>query len=101
MTITQKDPAFYNGFDHFCSVCFEFFSVGQEGKIRVQYCPFCGAPEIINDHRELAKMCRRDELDCLTFPDAFPPDEPLPYSWSSLTPRQIRGQTKGDSNEHS
>ncbi|MDR2186375.1 MAG: hypothetical protein LBO80_12030 [Treponema sp.] len=99
MTVTQKDPAFYNGFDHFCAVCLAFFSVGQQGKAAVPFCPFCGAPGIINNHKDLARMCRGDDLDCIAFYGAFPPDEPLPYSRSSLTPRQVR-EIKEGRHEH-
>jgi hypothetical protein len=45
---------------------------------------------LITDYRELAEWCRNEDVDTADYWEAFPPDEPLPYSQCTATPRQIR-----------
>jgi hypothetical protein len=91
MTITLKDPAFYNGFDYFCSCCLSFFSVSADYSAEpVEHCPSCGTDELITDYRKLAEFCRENDLDTADYWEAFPPGDPLPYSQCGATPAQIR-----------
>jgi hypothetical protein len=91
MTIAIKDPAFYNGFDYFCPCCLSFFSISGDHSVgAIDYCPACGLNGLITDYRKLAEFCRENDLETAEYWEAFPPDEPLPYSRCAATPAQIR-----------
>jgi hypothetical protein len=91
MNISLTAPAFYNGFDYFCPECLCFFSVsGDYSFAAVTHCPACGTDDLITWHRELAAFCLKAGIDTVEYWEAFPPDDPLPYSECRATPRQIR-----------
>ena len=92
MNIEPKpSPAFYNGFGYFCPECLSFFSVSGDYSFgAVSCCPACGTDGLIAGHRELAAFCLKAGIDTVEYWEAFPPDDPLPYSRCAATPRQIR-----------
>jgi hypothetical protein len=91
MNIVLRAGAFHNGFDYFCPGCLSFFSVsGDYSFAAVSHCPACGEEGLITGCRKLAEFCREAGIDTVEYWEAFPPDEPLPYSRCAPTPRQIR-----------
>ena len=92
MNIEPKlSSAFYNGFGYFCPECLSFFSVSGDYSFgAVSCCPACGTHGLITGHRELAAFCLKAGIDTAEYWEAFPPDDPLPYSRCTATPRQIR-----------
>lgn len=97
MTVTCKiGDSFANGFDYFCVNCGHFFSVqimdsiGNRGSNEeISFCPKCGEDILLNKLSDLLKYCVDSFSDTINFFSAFPPDEPLPYSRTGATPRQV------------
>jgi hypothetical protein len=89
--VTPPGPAFHNGFDYFCPNCLSFFSVSSDYSFEiVLFCPACGEDGLLTRHRGLADFLHVEGIDAVEYWEAFPPDDPLPYSECTATPRQIR-----------
>ncbi|MDR0878958.1 MAG: hypothetical protein LBN21_12995 [Treponema sp.] len=74
MKFELKDPAFYNGFTHFCAECHSFFSVGTEAPGRkVRHCPHCGSDDLLTNYRQLESYCFSTGTPLATYRSAFPP----------------------------
>jgi len=87
----DKKPNFANGFDFFCPDCGIFFSVQLEPDVieRVEYCPYCGGGNPIDELEIFLDHCACNAIDPVNFYKAFPQDEPIPGSDTGATPRQV------------
>jgi hypothetical protein len=94
MSITNASPApgsFANGLDYFCPNCGVFFSAQPDADhIGIaEFCPYCGEDELKYTIAEILAHCADHFTDPINFYKAFPPDEPIPQSYTGATPRQV------------
>jgi len=83
---------FANGLNHYCMDCARFFSVMVEPTdpvFKPEFCPICGDDNFVSSIDELLEKLEEQCTDPVSFYSAFAPDEPIPYSRTGATPRQV------------